>query len=249
MINAPKEIDVFYKLIMSSMEGEIRKLTELQETDLLLNIQAIITGENDLKSISGPHSKFAFIGLLAHHLNEISDTFETLAEIERLHRARLPLPKEISLARFRKFLKESHLDNFYILHQRLDAFISVLIRAYSGAKFERFRIAADRFRKEVQEETKGIMGLRGTHVHETRFSNFTSEFKRIQFLELLTSSSKSSHLKSVLREAQREHHKFNLNILRHSVHISKFSLIGLGVLLSALQKDDVLLFPPKYNET
>jgi hypothetical protein len=112
-----------------------------------------------------------YIGDLFSHFSEVSVASMTLKDIEFYIR-RFPYDvSKISKHRHLQFLVEAYLNEIYILEQRLLTFLTFIERQHKGdPRLTQIKATCKALRKDVQASFKELVGTRGSHVHEARYS-------------------------------------------------------------------------------
>lgn len=108
------------------------------------------------------HSEFISI---FKGFTEITATLDALDLIEALIRTAPPRSKKIDKEYYIKFLAGSHLQEVYILNQRLEAYTKKVSRLYKQKKLEEL------VRPYIYEPLQAIISTRGAHVHQQRYSD------------------------------------------------------------------------------
>jgi hypothetical protein len=96
---------------------------------------------------------------------EIGNALDALALVEILLRLAPPRSKRVDKDSYIKFLVGSYLQEMYILEQRLTAYATKLSRLYRKPSLPKA------VRGVVFEPLEGLIGTRGAHVHQRRFSD------------------------------------------------------------------------------
>lgn len=96
---------------------------------------------------------------------EITSTLEALTLIEHLIRLLPPKSKRIDKDSYIKFLVGSYLQEMYILEQRLSAYANKISRMYHRPSLK------PELRKIVYKPLEAIISIRGSHVHQRRFTD------------------------------------------------------------------------------
>jgi hypothetical protein len=125
-----------------------------------------------------------YIGDLFSHFSEVSLAFITLKDIEFYIR-RFPYDvSKISKHRHLQFLVEAYLNEIYILEQRLLTFLTFIDRQHKGdPRLPQIKAKCKPLRKGVQTSFEELVGTRGSHVHQVRFSD--RQLNRLAAFELL----------------------------------------------------------------
>jgi hypothetical protein len=91
----------------------------------------------------------------------------------------------ISRVRYLRYNIESYLNEMYILKNRLIAYLKVIERSYkSTTKEDEVKSIIAPLYSIVSESLKGIVNVRGGHVHGTRYSD--KDLDRLETIELVT---------------------------------------------------------------
>lgn len=170
------------------------------------------TLKNDLWNLEGPRqidrplgSRDQFFGKAFRGFLEISKSLETLDDIA-FYISRFPFHRtHITRERYLQFHVESYFSEIYIFRERLKRYITLLERQYkrdpglSNVK-ERCKTLTD----AITEPLEGVVGVRGRHVHEVRFSD--NDIERLSTIALLAQGS-NDELSNLMREYYRHEHR------------------------------------------
>ena len=122
-------------------------------------------------------------------MGEISQVFEMLTDVER-YLSSFPRPST-GLSRYRHLLYHitAYFNEVYILQERVVAYVAVLERKYR--RDGRPEVAAMLKQRDIiKASLAGIVGIRGTHVHASRF--FDPEMQYVFSGEYLRDNQDSS---------------------------------------------------------
>lgn len=103
---------------------------------------------------------------------EIENTRDALADVE-IYIRQFPFAKSgIPKNRHLRFFVQAHLNEMYILKERLTAYAKMLGRLYRGSpRKEMIATSTTKACELVQECLSGITSIRSAHVHQKRFSD------------------------------------------------------------------------------
>lgn len=252
MITFPDSWLAGYDAISDGIAAFHSALPEETHDTISRNIEATIADSSNLTPILEEGSPLHFYYALLRRVFDLHDTFQTMAEIDELHRRKVSLPKTVSNNRFRKILHEVQLEEIYIFSNRCDILITFLIREFAkDAVFSDGRIAAKHLQKQIKERFAQITSIRGTHTHRFRVSNISEEFTRLTFLEDISNSSSPLPQLAALKEARKRYRTASRGLTRDIVQNAKGVLNGIGDLLLVFVYSDIGIFavPSKYNKT
>jgi hypothetical protein len=184
---------------------------ELAIADILLPMAELIY-ESGRPHVSNRPLKprEAFIRQLYLDFREVIAAYQTLLDFPALARSKPPRRSTLSPARLVAFWREAYLNEFYIFHCRLDAYVSRVIRSY---RHDRRLAALSRFQTLIRDLIQGRFGdyieMRGGHVHRHRYEYGDPELQRLQLLEMLATGSKLPAFRRMYATAARQAKKQN----------------------------------------
>jgi hypothetical protein len=154
--------------------------------------------ENDLFDLSGPHrlprdrsnsERQAAIVFQGYY--EIISSYDNLADIE-VYLKRLPSRKSnISKTRYIKYHIGNYLNEVYILENRLVSYATKMLRSSQYLdEYERLKKYKAPLIKGLHLSFKSINNLRGSHVHQYRFSD--DDLDRASSWELIINTNSPS---------------------------------------------------------
>lgn len=115
---------------------------------------------------------------------EIITSYEALLDIEVYTRRFVYDPTRVSRCRHLRHNIGAHLNEAYILYERLRAYLTVVKRVYRHSEWgSRISNVADSLSKRVPPAFEGLKKIRGTHVHHNRYDE--RNLKRLDTLEFL----------------------------------------------------------------
>lgn len=115
---------------------------------------------------------------------EISTSYEALLDIEVYTRKFAYDPTRVSRCCHLRHNIGAHLNEAYILYERLRAYLTVVKRVYRHSEWgPRISKVADSLSKRVPSAFKGFEEIRGTHVHVSRYDD--RDLRRLDSLEVL----------------------------------------------------------------
>jgi hypothetical protein len=125
-----------------------------------------------------------YVGGLVWHFSEVALAAETLKDIEFYIRLFPYDVSKISKHRHLQFLVEAYLHEIYILEQRLSAHLKFIERQHKAdPRLSQVKARCQTLKKDIQIYLKELVSTRGSHVHETRFSD--RRLGRLAAFELL----------------------------------------------------------------
>lgn len=118
---------------------------------------------------------------------EIYESFESLLDAE-LYVRRFPYRKtRVTKVRYLRYVVENHLNEAYILKQRLKAYLNTVEGLYAkGARRKEVRKITQPLFQSISQALKHIIAVRGSHVHSLRYDH--KELQRLTHMELLSQS-------------------------------------------------------------
>ncbi len=122
-----------------------------------------------------------FVRKLIDSLIEMDRTLRLMRYLEVYAAAPLKLKGDVTPLDFFGYLIESHLQEVYILRERIDAFSKILERAYRNERGAR-RIAdsARRIRRGAKRALGKLVQVRSAHVHQRRLR--VPDLERVEFI-------------------------------------------------------------------
>jgi hypothetical protein len=152
--------------ILSTMEKEN---PELYKT--LLNRK--LTPE-EINKLSAP-SHFDAFKKIMDDWSEIVTAVEMLHDTDR-YLNKLPDAKENNISRYFRYHMSNHLNEFFILYERMDNLIETTQRLYGkDVRFHKFSKHFDSLKSVPVENFKEIRRERNIHVHEKRYTDYGIE--------------------------------------------------------------------------
>lgn len=129
-------------------------------------------------------------GTIFYGFTEITNTFDSLRLSETLISIAPPRSKKVSADEYFKYVISTYLQEIYILKERLNAYATKLKRLYerAGKKNEVEEYLVPVFGK-VKSVLDGVVAVRGSHVHDSRYSD--DELDRISSLALISRNNSS----------------------------------------------------------
>ncbi|MDP9315940.1 MAG: hypothetical protein M3R24_34645 [Chloroflexota bacterium] len=133
-----------------------------------------------------PSSDEKFYGMLLSGFSEIASSYESLQDIE-IYVTRFPFSNSrVSKARYLRFVVEAYLHEVYILQQRLSSYLKTVQRQYRKHKnSEKIKDITEGLGNLVTKPLEGITRVRGTHVHQSRYTN--RKLDKLKAIELVLS--------------------------------------------------------------
>jgi hypothetical protein len=170
---------------------------------------------------------------------EISDTLESLSLSERLIGVSPPRAKGIDKDKYLKLLVGTYLQEIYILEQRLTAYAKKISRLYGKKGLP------PAVQRVVYEPLEGIIGTRGSHVHNRRFSD-----RHLDSVSTLALFRRIGHqfgddLDFEYKIAQREWKK---KTMKNNVEIHRILEQYFRLLQIVMTSNDKIIFPTSGSE-
>lgn len=129
-----------------------------------------------------------FLSKMVYGFREISDSYYFLKDIET-YIGRFPYRNtKISQTRYLAYHFENYLNEIYLLKERLACYFTVIGRLYKkDSRHGLILKKTSSLSNFVDDSLKGIIKTRGTHVHQTRFTD--EDLDRLKTQEFLTEHS------------------------------------------------------------
>lgn len=174
------------------------------------------------------------MSLLVHGFREIETTLNALSLVEAMVKAPAPRSRSVSKFDYLTFLIGAHLQEIYILEQRLTTYAKKVGRAYRG-KFDE-----EAFAQSIRDTFGALSKARGKHVHEKRF-----EDQRIDYLQGVAYV---EHLVDLVRVKAAQDYRtikaeWLASIKRSNATARSFLQGYFDQLLAAISTDGVLTLP------
>ena len=133
------------------------------------------------KSKKRLNSRRHFIRKLADSLLEIDRTFRLMRQLEQYAARPNRFQGEVTNLDFLGYLIESHLQEVYILRERIEALSKFLERVYrKDVSARRISTQAKRIRRVSERTLRGPVTVRGAHVHVRRHR--CPDIERLEFM-------------------------------------------------------------------
>jgi hypothetical protein len=135
------------------------------------------------------------------HFTEIHSCLERLKDFET-YISRFPFQKtRVSRHAYLQFIVEAHLNEIYILRERLVAFSKLIDRAYrKDVEAKKYASYAAVMEKYVVDSLSGFARVRGAHIHARRYSH--DDIDRLGLIAILEQSS-DKQFKTAIRALKR----------------------------------------------
>jgi hypothetical protein len=176
----------FQSAIIEAIRAHLRPLSEDDPEALGEDIQNRILGLNGATGVNRNRTeKDQFIANTFLAFLEIANSFETLEDIA-LYAGRFPFQKtRITPERYLRFHVEAWLADVYILQLRLTSYLKVVERQHEkDPRLPAIRGSFQDLEELLTKTLKGVVEVRGQHVHRVRFSD--DDIDRLGYIELLT---------------------------------------------------------------
>jgi hypothetical protein len=179
-----------YKKFMEALTAAIlQDLREVQRDDKkasVINQRATKYLFDDGPEVPAPDltARERYVGGLLWCFSEVALAAQTLKDIEFYIRLFPYDASKISKHRHLHFLVEAYLHEIYILEQRLSAYLKFIERQHKrDPRLPQIKARCKALQKDIQIYLKEFVSTRGSHVHETRFSD--RRLGRLAAFELL----------------------------------------------------------------
>lgn len=129
--------------------------------------------------------EFLFVQRVVVGHSEILESFESLKNIEIYLRSFPYRKQKVAPTAYLRYNVENYLQEMYILHERLQAYLKVIQRAYRkepDALVITQKITS--LKSKVDVAFQNVLRARGAHVHESRFED--ARIKLLLLLDLLS---------------------------------------------------------------
>jgi hypothetical protein len=176
----------FQSAIIEAIRAHLRPLSEDDPEALGEDIQNRILGLNGATGVNRNRTeKDQFIAKTFLAFLEIANSFETLEGIA-FYAGRFPFQKtRITPERYLRFHVEAWLADVYILQLRLTSYLKVVERQHKkNPRLPAIRGSFQDLEELLTKTLKGVVEVRGQHVHRVRFSD--DDIDRLGYIKLLT---------------------------------------------------------------
>lgn len=152
------------------------------------------------RSVSAPDPVY---GRVFRGFVEVLETYDALLDIAVYLRRFGFRGTRVSKNRYLRYHIQGHLQELYILHERLIAYARVLERTYKGSRrAAAFKSASFRTQQIVRKTLAGVVGTRGSHVHTRRFTD--KQLEDLTGVELVAEHSDDLQFRRMLSWQYRE---------------------------------------------
>lgn len=241
---------IFFEIVMHEMATIIQPIQEDPTIKKELE-DALWNSINDLdgpRVISKkPNDKAMFISRkLFHPVSEIFSSVESLENIS-IYVGSFPYKnKDISRLEYFKYHIENYLNEIYILKNRLIAYLKLLERSYKNCNRTQDISSALRPQYEiVSNALSGYVDVRGSHVHELRYSD--ADIDRLSTLNLLSNSREESlsevFLSQFIAEYRKTRKKWVGKIKQDIEEINKLLDGYFSAIIQAICTDGTIIYP------
>jgi hypothetical protein len=194
----PKGMSIF-------LNAFIKDILALPVTDpnrVLLSLRATLDGTPKPAAPLPQTLSEIFITDLFDAFGELCQAYENVLLVVELARLRFKKTNRITRLRYLTFVADSSLNEFYIFTERLNKFLTNILRRYSkDPKFASLQIFVHKAIKIVKNSLQTTLQIRSEHVHERRFSSSDEKIKRIATLELLVVNGGMKKFRPIYRKA------------------------------------------------
>jgi hypothetical protein len=168
-----KEFEPYQSAVLDAMAGAIKPLMEdRSETDAagkaLWNHLFDLPGPKQAGIMRAPSSMY--VGRVFEGFAEIFNSLETLDDISSLVGSPPERRPRISEERYLQFLVEAHLNEVYLLRERLRGYVKSIQRAFKrDPRSNEVFAKTEALTKAIDPALGPFLRLRHAHVHEGRF--------------------------------------------------------------------------------
>jgi hypothetical protein len=194
----PKSLTAFQNALIS----EVARLTDKDQARLSQRMLATLKGTPE--SISPPPQTAYehFVIDIFRAYGEVFQSFDNLARMVDLIRLRFKKSGDVTRLQYLSFVLEASLNEFYIFSERMQVLLVTLQRKYrSDAQFQSLQSSIPAASEVVRKTLEPIVQIRGSHVHERRYSGDDEKIKRAGALEMLVVHGKMTQLRPIYRKA------------------------------------------------
>lgn len=161
-----------------------------QQKELGESLMSTILGNastKPIKHINSPKEDF-IANKLFRPMWEILLSMQSIENI-RIYAKRFPYKRQnVSRYSYLRYHIENYLNEVYLLHNRLKAYLALIEKAYKKSSFSNNVLTITEPLKTVVEiSLENLLNMRGYHVHEYRYTD--KELDRLSTLELFSESS------------------------------------------------------------
>lgn len=204
------------KVFLSSMTDSIvpivRRMNDAGSDDAGASLMASLFGEPEPKRKAGQPKLSRdehFATKMFRSFREIHTCIERLKDCQT-YVSRFPFNgTRVTRSAYLQCMVEVHLHEIYTLHERLQAWLTQIARAYkSDTRGPAVKKLTDLLSARTTEMLRPLLGVRGQHVHEWRYHN--PDISRLELIDLLASSPSddfSKAIKILRRSATNETHR------------------------------------------
>jgi hypothetical protein len=238
---------IYFDMVLRVAQRMMEPIFEKEKKELGKSLMDSILGANVSSSVSRNISpkEYFIANKLFRPLSEIINTIEAIENIAIYARS-FPYKRQgISQAIYLKYHIENYLNELYLLKNRLISYLKVIDKSYKRSKrYEQVAKSIGPLYSLVGNILEGYIKVRGTHVHQYRYSD--NDFNRLSTLELLSRGEEefSKIIKNLYNDAYRETRKIWVEKIKTDiVGIHKLLEYYFKGLLTAISKDGELIFP------
>ena len=239
----------YHEMILSVTRGIMAPMIEEdneESQNVMMNSILGLEGPKSMERNTSPHEYF-IANKLFRPMSEIIYALEAIENIAVYARS-FPYKRQgISRATYLKYHVENYLNELYLLKNRLIAYLKLIGKSYKKSEISKHVAKTiSPLYTVVSKTLKGYIQVRGTHVHEHRYSD--DDFDRLSKLELLSRAGNKdkfgeimTHLSNNAYSEIRKKWVGKINDDLKGVH-NLFEFYFENLLL-AISKDGVLIFP------
>jgi hypothetical protein len=210
-------------------------------------INTILDIDGETKISNSPSRKDKFIAnKLFRPMGEILKSVEAIENISVYIRSFPHKRHNISKLSYLLYHVENYLNEIYILKCRLISYLNIVKKAYAGAGNAEKTL--EPLYEAITHVFQGYVNLRGTHVHEARFSD--KDFDKISTMELLSrSKDEMGNFFNILykQEYKKIRAKWCKKIESDIKSINSFLELYFDILKLIIYKDEQLIIPTNYR--
>ena len=201
---------------------ESAALTDQDRKRLTVSMRATLAGA---PRPTPPPPKTSYEGFFSEFFrawSELFQAYENVIFMTKLPRLKFKRTETISRLQFLTFVLESSFNEFYMFSERLEKFLSVTKRKYRADR--EIQIFIPKALAVVQKTLQPIINIRGSHVHNRRFSSDDEIIGRASVLELLVAAGKMKKLRPIYKSAFAHACSHILNIIKNHARYAKIVL-------------------------
>ena len=143
--------------------------------------------ETELKSPKFSKKDIFIANTIFNPLSEILESVENINLILAFINSFPYNNKNITRYNYFRYHLENYLNEIYILKNRLISYLKIIIRSYNkNTKYKNIDQNLNPLYGMINNSFKGLVNIRGSHVHVSRYSHF--DLDRLRTIEIFTKS-------------------------------------------------------------